>query len=289
MNRFNTEFLISRCKSLQQFLLCVFHHRELRHSDSLKVFVADSDTEFQQSRNMLSSSTGNQIFSKLGKTMDFVVNGNITPTVEVDPWYDNLKTHLGHLDIYLQKCHKVVTDMIQKEKEEVQTLLQLSEAMMSYGSFEGQDKTLQTQYQNTGKVIQQIATLRKEQFTSKDRLEEQIAHYINLLPAAKELLNNRNDLLQYYFQCRDKSSLIMEKLIPAVGDSRKDLEKELRLYEEKTNDSGSDFRAFSRKSKIELQAHFHRKKRTKRILTTISTIFIRVRKQGGKTLSMFVG
>jgi len=268
MNRFNTEFLISRCKSLQQFLVCVFNHKELRNSDSLKVFLAESDTEFQQLKNRLTSSTGTQIFSTFGKTMDFVVNGNInTPTVEVDPWYDNLKNHLGHLETYLQKSHKVVTEMIQKEKEEIQTLLQLSDSLTNYGAIESvQDKPLQYQYQTTGRVIQQIATLRKEQYTFDERLEEQISHYINLLPAAKELLNNRNELLQYYFQCRDKSSLIMEKLIPAGGESRKELERELRLYEEKTNDSGSDFRAFSRKSKIELQAHFHRKKELKESL-----------------------
>jgi len=267
-NRFNTEFLISRCKSLQQFLICVFNHKELRHSDSLKVFLAETDTEFQQLKNKLTSSTGNQLFSKLGKTMDLVVNANITtPTVEVDPWYDNIKSHLGNLESYLQKSYKVVTEMIQKEKEVQQLLLQLSETLTNYGTLESnQDKTLQYQYQTSGRVLQQISTLRKEQYSFDERLEEQLSHYINLLPAAKELLNNRNELLQYYFQCRDKSSLIMEKLIPAGGEARKELEKELRLYEEKTNDSGSDFRAFSRKSKIELQAHFHHKKELKESL-----------------------
>jgi len=152
--------------------------------------------------------------------------------------------------------------MIQKEQEQVQALLQFSEAAATYAAIEsGQDKTLQYQYQTTSRVLQQIATLRKEQCTSQEPLEEQLSNYMNIIPAAKELLGNRNQILQNYFQFRDKSSAIMEKLISAEdGRTRKDLEKDLVFYEEKTNESGSDFRAFSRKSKVEFQAHFYKKK-----------------------------
>jgi len=277
MNRFNAEFIISRCKSLQQFLICVFNHKELRHSDSLKVFLAETDEEFQNLRSRLTSnSTSKEIFSSL---VDSVVNGKITSTVvEPDPWYDSVKSYINNFEIYIQKTHKVVTEMIQKEQEQVQALLQFSEAAATYAAIEsGQDKTLQYQYQTTSRVLQQIATLRKEQCTSQEPLEEQLSNYMNIIPAAKELLGNRNQILQNYFQFRDKSSAIMEKLISAEdGRTRKDLEKDLVFYEEKTNESGSDFRAFSRKSKVEFQAHFYKKKNTSFSFNTICQLFIRL-------------
>jgi len=266
-NRFNIEFLNFRCKCLQRFLVCVFNHRELRTSDSLKVFLADSDEEFQNGRNRLQSGQNSsilspQLLSNLGRTVSSVVPGSYSDT-EVDPWYDQMREYLTSFDQYFQNLQKAVNEkQKKKEQEYVITLRLLSEASIQCCQLESlQDRDLALKFESCSKSFSQIATVRAELLVYDQLLEEELSVYNNLLPAARELLNNRKALLRNYFINRDKTTDIMGKIVGATDpNTRVYLEKELAASEERTNVAGSNFRMFSRKSKAELMQNFHSKK-----------------------------
>jgi len=121
------------------------------------------------------------------------------------------------------------------------------------------DSDLTSDCQKLSEQITQIVFLRKEQLNSYQTLLEQITFYINLLPAAKELLSNRIGLLQIYFQTRHKTHQLLEKLVSEDSKTKKQIELDLRTWEEKTTETATQFRLFSRKVRAELFTHFYKK------------------------------
>lgn len=256
-NRFKSEFLVTRAKWLQRFLECVFKHKELKNSGFLKIFLESTGSkEFQTTKEILSNSGRSLSISSISKNVESVM----TTTPEIDPWYEAFNEYLAKFEKYLLKQEKFLKDLIQNSNDSAQLMYQLSEGINLYGRVESkEDDELTTECQRFAEQIVQIVFLRKDQMNAYHILLEQISFYIHLLPAAKELLNNRMLLLQTYFQTRQKTHQLLERLVAEDTQKRKQTELELRTWEEKTTDTATQFRSFSRKARAELYTHFYKK------------------------------
>jgi len=171
-----------------------------------------------------------------------------------------MKQYLEETEKYLLLTQKALNDVMTKEGEEIGTAKQFADSAFEFGNFDEISDTLTAnQYKRFSEVLMNIATIHEGLVESEQLLDETIQDYINLTPAVRDLSKNRKVLLSTYFQYRDRGTAIMAKLVNSEGESRVALERELTMVEERTGTAGSDFRAFSRRAKVELKSHFHRK------------------------------
>jgi len=175
---------------------------------------------------------------------------------EVDQWFEIKKTYLNGLENALNALAKANANIVKKRREIVQAYTEFGMASSLIGSAEADhDKWASMAFRNVSEISDQVHSLHTELAENETtQFEESVKDYVRYIQAAKDLLNNRSDLLAAYQNAAKQVDGKKEKFDKAKGTPKAAaLEKEWEQAVQKVEETKSAFDTMTQNCKSELE------------------------------------
>ncbi|DBA00233.1 TPA: hypothetical protein N0F65_007877 [Lagenidium giganteum] len=207
VGRFSPEFVESRRRALQLFLLRCCMHPELQHSEHLTTFLEASDDTLQafkaDPKNIPAKGARGSLFQWLDDTVSTISStlGNTGANLEKTPLdleVDELMTYVDGLEPIMTGLHKHAHGLTKRAREIADGLFEFGVAYTLLGKSED-NPSLQEGLTCIGQCADKLAVLAAEH-AEKEALhfEEPIFDYIRLVGAVKAALQKRNEVRASY-------------------------------------------------------------------------------------------
>lgn len=207
VGRFSPEFIESRRRALQLFLLRCCVHPELQHSAHLTTFLEASDDALGQFRadpkNSLAKGARGSLFQWLDDTVSTISTtlGASSSTLEKTPLdleVDEMIAYIDGLEPIMTGLHKHAHGLTKRAREIADGLFEFGVAFTLLGKSE-ENRSLQEGLDHIGKCSDRLSILAAEH-AEREALsfEEPIFDYIRLVGAVKAALHKRNEVRSAY-------------------------------------------------------------------------------------------
>jgi len=189
-NRFDPQFIEARRRELGKFLGRLADHPVLAASDVLQTFLESDADEFSAAKTKKPPAT---VTKKVFSWMSSTVTQQLSPAVEVDPWFEGKKQYLLDLDSALEACLKTSGVVLTKETELVGALYEFGLGASAVGKAETEvDPTLSKHWLKFGDLCEQVRVLKQEAVSSQEIRFEEVAHeYSRVINSAKQAMEAR--------------------------------------------------------------------------------------------------
>lgn len=208
VGRFSPEFVESRRRALQLFLLRCCLHPELQHSEHLTTFLEATDDALQHFKaDPKNAPSGKGARGTLFQWLDDTVStistslGASSAHLEKTPAdheVDDMMAYIDGLEPIMTGLHKHAHGLTKRAREIADGLFEFGVAFTLLGKSE-ENKSLQEGLDHIGKCSDRLAVLAAEHAEREAAsFEEPIFDYIRLVGAVKAALQKRNDVRGTY-------------------------------------------------------------------------------------------
>jgi len=204
----------------------------------LQTFLESDAEEFSVAKTKKPQTT---VTKKMFSWMSSTVSQQLSPAVEIDPWFESKKQYLTDLEAALDACLKTSGTVLTKEQELINALYEFGLGAGAVAVAEKEvDPALGKHWSKFSDLCEQIRILRQEIVSSQEvRFEEVAQDYRRIIASAKLAIEARLAALAE-FQHAEKITNAKEKKdkmagSPKAGAADADYE-EARAKQERTKE-----------------------------------------------------
>jgi len=258
INRLASGFVEYRRKELERFLTRVLTHPRLSQSQFVKPFLTATEPVMAEQRGVKyekpktgTDDDGGQVGAFFGwaAAKFSTATGQMEPTKEVDPSFDEFKDYVHGLNAQLTSLQALVETNIAKKRELDKTLIEFSQASGALATAEKpHDPLLSDFWSKLSVSLKKMAALNEELANAEtNKFDDVLKDYIRLTASGKILLENRFELLGKLQIAQTKNANNVAALQTELQSMTKSASGELTAFkEQKTKDLRESLRAIVR-------------------------------------------
>eukprot|EP00744_Colponema_vietnamica_P005995 GILI01008733.1.p1 GENE.GILI01008733.1~~GILI01008733.1.p1 ORF type:complete len:550 (-),score=211.34 GILI01008733.1:223-1770(-) len=245
VGRFSQEFIESRRRLLEKFLMRVSQHEDLRFSSDLKSFLEASDQQFEgfkQARKRSDSKGLMSMFSDLSAAVSNTITAKSIqnrPKSPADLFFEDFETYVNTLEQQLTALHKHTEKLVARLKDTASGLFEfgLSLTMLSQCEASSAPSLAQALTQ-VGGTADKLSVLCYEEVEKESlNFEEPVRDYLRVITGIKEALKSRNNAIVSMMQAESNAQTKRAKLTklmqtaPPTSDKVQSAEREVEEAE----------------------------------------------------------
>lgn len=196
VGRFSTEFIESRRRGLEKFMVRVLKHPTLLNSEVLVTFLEADDVGLTVAKDKGKADKDKKAGSMMSwfeskvNTLTVQPNQGVTERTAADMKIDEISEYIAKLEGHMLTLSKHASSLLRKQRDVAAALRDFGQAYTYYGQAEGE--TLGTALIQYGTASEELAVLNADSVeTAIIQFEEPLAEYTRILTAVKDALARR--------------------------------------------------------------------------------------------------